>query len=72
MGNVGPFDRPEAAVKATISTLYRVLAGQQAAATALSAELATLRTTLDQADHGDGLAPWRRAFDPAEGGQEAV
>ena len=72
MGTVGPFDSAEAAVKAAIQALYRALAEQTAAANALGEELATLRTTLDQADHGDGLAPWRQAFDPAEGGQEAV
>jgi hypothetical protein len=62
MGTVGPFDTPEAAVKAAIQMLYRELAEQTAAATALGAELAALRTTLDQAEHGDGLAPWRRAL----------
>jgi hypothetical protein len=62
MGNVGPFETPEAAVKAAIHALYTQLAEQTAAAAALSEELTALRTKLDQADAGDGLHPWRRAF----------
>src|SRR6185436_10727154 len=62
MGNVGPFETPEAAIKAAIHALYSQLAEQSAAAAALSEELVVLRTRLDQADGGDGLEPWRRAF----------
>jgi hypothetical protein len=62
MGNVGPFESPEAAVKAEIYALYRELAEQRAAATALGEELAALRAKLDQAEQSDGLAPWRRAL----------
>jgi hypothetical protein len=47
----------------TIYRLYRELAEQRASAAALGEELAALRTTLDQAEQGDGLAPWRRVFD---------
>ncbi len=65
MGNVGPFETPEAAVKAAIHTLYSQLAEQAAAATAFSEELAALRSKLDQADRGDGLEPWRRALGDA-------
>jgi hypothetical protein len=39
------------------------LAEQAAATAALSLELAALRAKLDQADGGDGLEPWPRAFD---------
>jgi len=63
LGNVGPFENPEAAVKAAIDTRYSELAEQQAAATALGEELAALRAMPDQAEQGDGLAPWRRVFD---------
>ena len=63
MGNVGPFETPEAAVKAAIHALYSQLAEQAAAAAALSEELVALRAKLDQADGGDGLEPWRRAFE---------
>lgn len=63
MGNVGPFATPEAAVKAAIHALYSQLTEQAAAATALSEELAVLRNKLDDAEHGDGLEPWRRAFE---------
>jgi len=66
MGNVGPFETPEIAVKAAIHALYSLLAEQVAAAAALSEELAALRTRLDQADHGDGLEPWRRALEDPE------
>jgi hypothetical protein len=59
MGNVGPFETPEAAIHA----LYSQLAEQAAANDALSEELATLRSKLDQADRGDGLEPWCRAFE---------
>src|SRR5689334_10453963 len=65
MGSVGPFETPEAAVKAAIHALYSQLAEQTADAAALSEELAALRTKLDQADGGDGLEPWRRAFTDA-------
>jgi hypothetical protein len=63
MGTVGPFESPEVAIKAAIQTLYRELAEQMAAATTLGEELAALKTTLDQAEQGDGLGPWRRALD---------
>jgi hypothetical protein len=68
MGNVEPFETPEAAIKAAIHAFYSQLAEQSAAAAALSEELVALRTKLDQADAGDGLHPWRRAF--GEGADE--
>ena len=55
MGNVGPFETPEAAIKAAIHALYSQLGEQTAAAAAFSEELAALRAKLDQADGGDGL-----------------
>jgi hypothetical protein len=67
MGNVGPFETPEAAIKAAIHALYSQLAEQTAAAAALSEELAALRARLDLADRGDELEPWRRAFDDGAG-----
>jgi hypothetical protein len=42
MGTVGPFQSAEAAIKAAIYALYRELAEQHAAATALGEELAAL------------------------------
>src|SRR6185436_9216365 len=72
MGNVGPFETPAAAIKAAIHALYSQLAEQTAAAAALGEELAALRAKLDQADRGDGLEPWRRAFDDtADGANQA-
>ena len=62
MGNVGPFETPEAAIKAAIHALYTQLAEQTTAAAALGEELVALRTRLDQADGGDGRNPWRRVF----------
>jgi hypothetical protein len=70
MGNVGPFETPEAAIKAAIRALYNQLAEQTAAAAALSEELAALRARLDQANDGDGLEPWRRAFDDPDQADE--
>jgi hypothetical protein len=60
---IGPVETPEAAIKAAISALYSQLAEQAATAAAFSEELTALRAKLDQADGGDGLEPWRRAFD---------
>lgn len=62
MGNVGPFETPDAAVKAAIHALSSQLAEQAAVINALNAQLAALQTKLDQAVSSDGLQPWRRAF----------
>ncbi len=62
IGNVGPFETPEAAIKAAIHALSSQLAEHAAVINALNAELAALGTKLDQAVSSDGLQPWRRAF----------
>ncbi len=55
MGNVDPFETPEAAVKAAIHALSSQLAEQPAVIDALNAELAALQMKLDQAVSSDGL-----------------
>lgn len=55
MGNVDPFETPEAAVKAAIHALSSQLAEHAAVIDALNAELAALQMKLDQAVSSDGL-----------------
>jgi hypothetical protein len=54
---------PYLARPAAIRALYSLQTEQTAVANALGEELAALWATLDQADHGDTLVPWRRALD---------